>query len=51
MLDKGHATQAGTDGEFVCDSPTDQRIINFLGIDTAVLWEKLATGKGGRVSS
>ena len=46
MLDKGRATLAGTNGEFVYDSTTDQRIINFLGIDAAALREELATGKG-----
>ena len=46
MLDKGRATIAGTNGEFVYDSATDQRIISFLGIDAAALREELATGKG-----
>lgn len=46
MLDKGRATVAGTNGEFIYDAPVDQHIINFLGLDVAALKEQLATGKG-----
>ncbi|MEN3369707.1 MAG: hypothetical protein V7609_1850 [Verrucomicrobiota bacterium] len=46
MLDKGRATLAGTNGEFIYDAPVDQHIINFLGFDVEALREELATGKG-----
>ena len=46
MLDKGRATIAGTNGEFVYDAPVDQHIIKFLGLDVAALREQLAAGKG-----
>ncbi len=45
MLDKGRATIAGTNGEFHYDCPLDQHIINFLGIDPAVLREQIAADK------
>jgi len=46
MLDKGRATIAGTNGEFIYDAPVDQHIIRFLGIDPAALREQLAAGLG-----
>jgi hypothetical protein len=46
MLDKGRATIASTNGEFVYDAPVDQHIIKFLGLDAAALREQLAAGKG-----
>ncbi|MEP7077391.1 MAG: DUF5069 domain-containing protein [Chthoniobacterales bacterium] len=46
MLDKGRATIAGTNGEFNYDCPLDQRIVEFLGLDSKALLEELATGKG-----
>ena len=46
MLDKGRATLAGTNGEFHYNSPLDQHIVNFLGIDPVELKAELATGKG-----
>jgi hypothetical protein len=46
MLDKGRATIAGTNGEYNFDTPFDQHIINFLGLDVAALRAELAAGKG-----
>jgi hypothetical protein len=46
MLDKGRAALAGTNGEFNYNSPLDQHIIHFLGIDAAALRDELAAGKG-----
>jgi hypothetical protein len=46
MLDKGRATLAGKNGEYIYNSPTDQRLVQFLGFDPKALLKKLATGKG-----
>jgi hypothetical protein len=46
MLDKGRATIAGINGEYNYNSPHDQHILNYLGLDAAALREQLATGKG-----
>lgn len=46
MLDKGRAQIAGTSGEFNYNSPLDQHVVNFLGIDPEALREQLAAGKG-----
>ena len=46
MLDKGRATLAGKNGEYKCNSPTDQRLVQFLGFDPDALLKALATGKG-----
>ena len=46
MLDKGRATLAKKNGEYVYNSPTDQRLVQFLGFDPDALLKKLATGKG-----
>jgi hypothetical protein len=46
LLDKGRATIAGTNGEYNYDAPIDQRLKDFLGLDSAALKEQLATGKG-----
>ena len=46
MLDKGRATLAGKNGEYVYNSPTDQHLVKFLGFDPDALLKKLATGKG-----
>lgn len=46
LLDKGRATVAGQNGEFVYDAPIDQHLINFLEFEPAGLLEQLATGKG-----
>ena len=46
MLDKGRATLARKNGEYIYNSPTDQRLVQFLGFDPKALLKKLATGKG-----
>jgi len=46
MLDKGRANLAGKNGEYIYNSPTDQRLVQFLGFDPKALLKKLATGKG-----
>jgi Domain of unknown function (DUF5069) len=46
MLDKGRATLAGKNGEYVYNSPTDQHLVKFLGFDPDALLKKLAAGKG-----
>src|SRR5277367_3920823 len=46
MLDKGRATLAGKNGEYVYNSPTDQHLVKFLGFDPDALLKKLASGKG-----
>jgi hypothetical protein len=45
MLDKGWATLAKKNGEYVYNSPTDQRLVQFLGFDPDALLKELATGK------
>src|ERR1039457_5135691 len=46
MLDKGRATLAGKNGEYIYNSSTDQHLVEFLGFDPDALLKKLATGKG-----
>jgi hypothetical protein len=46
MLDKGRAILAGKNGEYIYNSPTDQRLVRFLGFDPDALLKELATGKG-----
>ena len=46
MLDKGRATFAGKNGEYIYNSPTDQHLVKFLGFDPDALLKELATGKG-----
>ena len=46
MLDKGRATLAGKNGEYIYNSPTDQHLVKFLGFDPDALLKELATGKG-----
>ncbi len=46
MLDKGRATLAGKNGEYIYNSPTDQHLVKFLGFDPKALLKELATGKG-----
>jgi len=46
MLDKGRATLAGKNGEYIYNSTTDQHLVKFLGFDPDALLKKLATGKG-----
>src|ERR1700730_11871948 len=45
MLDKGLGTLAGKNGEYIYNSPTDQRLVQFLGFDPDALLKELATGK------
>lgn len=45
-LDKGRATIAGKNGEYHYACPTDQRFLNFVGIDPEALKQELAKGKG-----
>ena len=45
MLDKGRATLARKNGEYIYNSPTDQRLVQFLGFDPKALLKKLASGK------
>ena len=46
MLDKGRATIIGKHGEYHYDCPTDQRFLNFVGINAQALKKQLAAGKG-----
>src|SRR6202142_4655661 len=46
MLDKGRATLAGKNGEYIYNSPTDQHLVKFLGFDPDAMLKELATGKG-----
>ncbi len=46
IIDKGHATLAGKNGEYNFNSPTDQYLVRFLGLDLTVLLKELAAGKG-----
>ncbi|MCL5099308.1 MAG: DUF5069 domain-containing protein [Candidatus Omnitrophica bacterium] len=46
MLDKGRATIIGKNGEYNFNCPTDQRFLNFVGIDAEALKAQLAAGKG-----
>ena len=48
MLDKGRATLARKNGEYIYNSPTDQHLVQFLGFDPDALLKKLAAGKGDR---
>ena len=48
MLDKGRATLARKNGEYIYNSPTDQRLVQFLRFDPKALLKKLATGKAGQ---
>jgi Domain of unknown function (DUF5069) len=45
ILDKGRATIAGKNGEYNYNSPTDQHLVRFLGLDLEALLEELAKGK------
>ena len=45
MLDKGRATLAGKNGEYIYNSPTDQRLVQFLGFDPDAMLKELAAGK------
>ena len=46
MLDKGRATIAGKNGEYHYNCPSDQRFLEYAGIDPDQLKEQLAAGKG-----
>jgi len=46
MLDKGRATVAKKNGEYVYNSPTDQHLVRFLGFDPEALLKELGAGKG-----
>ena len=46
MLDKGRATLAKKNGDYVYNSPTDQHLVQFLGFDPKALLKELASGKG-----
>ena len=46
MLDKGRATLAGKQGEYIYACPLDQRFLDFTGITADALKKQLATGKG-----
>ncbi len=46
MLDKGRALLAGKIGEYHYDCPTDQRFLEFVGIDAEGIKKQLAAGKG-----
>ena len=46
MLDKGRATLAKKNGEYIYNSSTDQHLVKFLGFDSDALLKELATGKG-----
>lgn len=44
MLDKGRATVAEKNGEYCYACPTDQRFLDFLGVNPSALKKKLARG-------
>ena len=44
MLDKGRATIAGKNGEYHYACPTDQRFLEFAGVDPEALKAELAKG-------
>ena len=46
MLDKGRATLGNRNGEYKYNSPTDQRLVQFLGFDPEAMLKELAAGKG-----
>jgi Domain of unknown function (DUF5069) len=46
MLDKGRATLAGKNGDYIYNSPTGQHLVKFLGFDPDALLKELATGQG-----
>src|SRR6202011_3833856 len=45
MLDKGRATLAGKNGDYIYNSLTGQHLVKFLGFDPDALLKELATGK------
>jgi hypothetical protein len=51
ILDKGRATLVGKNGEYNYNSPTDQHLVRFLGLDLEALLKELANGKADGKSS
>src|SRR5260370_37038820 len=45
ILDKGRAKLAKKNGDYNYDSPTDQHLVRFLGLDLEALLKELAKGK------
>jgi hypothetical protein len=46
MLDKGRATLAGKNGEYIYACPLDNRLLEYAGIDAKALKKQLANNKG-----
>jgi len=46
MLDKGRATIAGKNGEYVYNATFDRPLVQFLGFDPDAMLKELANGKG-----
>ncbi len=46
ILDKGRASLAGKNGEYIYNCPLDERFLEFTGIDAAALKKQLRSGKG-----
>ena len=46
ILDKGRARLVGKNGEYNFNSPGDQHLVRFLGLDLEALAKELAAGKG-----
>ena len=46
ILDKGRAKLTKKNGEYNYNSPTDQHLVRFLGLDLEALLKELAEGKG-----
>ena len=45
LLDKGRATLAGTNGEYIYDCPNDKLFFSFVGLNANALKDELAKGK------
>jgi hypothetical protein len=46
MIDKGRATVAGKNGEYIFNCPLDQQLTQFAGLEAEALKAELAAGKG-----
>jgi hypothetical protein len=46
LMDKGRATIAGKQGEYIYACPLDERFLDFTGISAEALKKELAAGKG-----
>jgi hypothetical protein len=46
ILDKGRATLAGTNGEYIYGCPLDLRFFDFVGLEPDALKQQLAAGLG-----